>query len=118
MGPGLLESAYEECLCFELSSVGLKFRRQVPVPVRYKTVNLDCGYVLDLLVEDCIIIELKTVEKLLPIHEMQLLTYLRLTGRHVGLLMNFRERTLKSGLRRIVNNFSDPSAPRRLGVSK
>ena len=118
LGAGLLESAYEECLCFELSSVGLKFRRQVPVPVRYKTVNLDCGYVLDLLVEDCIIIELKTVEKLLPIHEMQLLTYLRLTGRHVGLLMNFRERTLKSGLRRIVNNFSDPSAPRRLGVSK
>jgi GxxExxY protein len=113
LGPGLLESAYEECLCYELSQARLTFKRQVPVPVHYKGINLDCGYILDVLVENTVIVELKTAEKLLPIHEMQLLTYLRLTGCHVGLLLNFRQPTLKSGLRRVVNNFSGPSAPRR-----
>jgi GxxExxY protein len=117
LGPGLLESAYEECLCHELSLAGMSFCRQVAVPVQYKAVSLDCGYVLDLMIEDLVIVELKTVEKLLPIHEAQLLTYLRLLNKPVGLLLNFRESLLKSGLKRIVNNFSDSSASLRLGGS-
>ena len=80
LGPGLLESAYEECLFWELGQVGLKTQRQVPLPVVYKEVQLDLGYRLDLVVEDELIVELKTVEKLLPIHEAQLLTYLKLSG--------------------------------------
>jgi GxxExxY protein len=123
-GPGLLESAYEECLCYELSHAGLEFRRQLPLPVLYKGVKLDCGYRIDLLVEDEIVVELKTVEHLLPIHSAQLLTYLKLSGKRVGLLMNFHEPVLKNGLKRLVNAFSGPSAlapvslkTRRLGVS-
>lgn len=95
----------------------MSFCRQVAVPVQYKAVSLDCGYVLDLMIEDLVIVELKTVEKLLPIHEAQLLTYLRLLNKPVGLLLNFRESLLKSGLKRIVNNFSDSSASLRLGGS-
>jgi len=114
LGPGLLESAYEECLCYELSKAGLAFRRQLRLHLRYKDVSLDCGYVLDLLVEDLVVIELKCVEKLLPIHEAQLLTYLKLTGARVGLLLNFHETLLKHGISRLVNNFQDPSAPLRL----
>jgi GxxExxY protein len=104
-GPGLLESAYEECLCFELSRVGLQFRRQVHLPILYKGIKLDCGYKMDLVVEDAVVVELKTVDQLLPIHEAQLLTYLKLSGKKVGLLMNFNEPVLKKGLKRLVNQF-------------
>jgi GxxExxY protein len=102
LGPGLLESAYEECLCYELSQAGLSFQRQLPLPVRYKQVRLDCGYKIDVVVEQKLILELKTVEKLLPIHEAQLLTYLKLSGVKTGLLINFCTPLIKDGLKRIV----------------
>lgn len=105
LGPGLLESAYEECLCYELSQLGLKFNRQVTLPVSYKGVKLDCGYKMDLVVENEIIVELKTVERLIPVHEAQLLSYLKLHNKRVGLLINFHVPVLKSGLKRMVNNF-------------
>jgi len=114
LGPGLLESAYEECLCYELSQVGIKFERQKALPVHYKEVNLECGYRLDLLIEQKLIVELKAVEHLLPIHEAQLLTYLKLSGLTLGLLINFNVPVLKSGIKRIANNFQD-SASLRLG---
>jgi len=114
----LLESAYEECLCYELSQRQLPFRRQVALPVTYKGVKLACGYKMDLLVDDVVIVELKTVETLLPVHSAQLLSYLRLSGKPVGLLINFNAAVLKSGLKRIVNQFSEDSASRRLGVEK
>ena len=104
LGPGLLESAYEECLCYELSRAGLHFQRQVDLPVLYKEVRLDCGYRLDLIVEDVVIVELKTVECLLPIHEAQLLTYLKMKYLRVGLLINFNVPVLKDGIKRMVNN--------------
>jgi len=116
LGPGLLESAYEECLCYELSLRELKFKRQVPLPVAYKGIKLACGYKMDLLVDDLVVVELKTVERLLQVHSAQLLSYLRLSGKPVGLLINFNSPTIKSGLKRIVNNFSETSASRRLGV--
>jgi GxxExxY protein len=89
LGPGLLESAYEECLCHELTLRKILFRRQVPLPVEYKGVKLDCGYRIDLLVDEAVIVELKCVEKLLPVHDAQLLTYMKLTGKTVGLILNF-----------------------------
>jgi GxxExxY protein len=101
LGPGLLESAYEECLAYELVQAGLVVARQVGLPVRYKAVDLDCGYRIDLLVNDSLIIELKTVEKLLPIHEAQLLTYLKLSEIKTGLLINFHVPMLKDGVRRM-----------------
>ncbi len=112
LGPGLLESAYEECLCHELSLAGLKFQRQVALPVVYKGLKLDCGY---LLVEGCAVVELKAVEALLPVHEAQMLTYLKLSGASVGLLINFHVPALRQGLKRLVNRFPDLSAPPRLG---
>ena len=118
LGPGLLESAYEECLCYELSQRGLKFERQVPLPVTNKEIKLACGYKMDLLVEGLVVVELKTVESLLAVHSAQLLSYLRLSGKPVGLLINFNSPTVKSGLKRIVNNFSEASASPRLGVEK
>ena len=102
LGPGLLESAYEECLCFELKQNGLAFRRQVSLPVIYKCVRLDCGHRLDIVIEDQVIIELKTVERLMPIHEAQILTYLKLSGIRTGLLLNFNSAILKDGMRRIM----------------
>jgi GxxExxY protein len=102
LGPGLLESAYEECLCYELAEAGIAFKRQVPLPVRYKEVRLDCGYRMDVVVEDRVVVELKTVEKLAPVHDAQILTYLRLSGLPVGLLMNFNVSVLKDGIRRLV----------------
>ncbi|MEW6609153.1 MAG: GxxExxY protein [bacterium] len=105
LGAGLLESAYEECLCYELSILGLHFKRQVELPVRYKGVRLDCGYRLDLLVEEEVVVELKTVEQLLPIHEAQLLTYLKMINKRVGLLINFNVPVLKDGIKRIVHKF-------------
>jgi GxxExxY protein len=102
LGPGLLESIYEECLCFELKQSGLAYRRQVPLPVVYKGTQLNCGYRMDIVVETQVILEIKAVEQLLPIHEAQMLTYLRLSGLRVALLMNFNTVALKDGLRRFV----------------
>ena len=110
IGPGLLESAYEECLCHELHLAGLKFERQKPLPVAYKGVQLDCGYRLDLVVGDKLIVELKTVQELLPIHEAQLLTYLKLSSLAVGLLVNFNVPVLRRGIKRIVNHYVDETA--------
>ena len=101
LGPGLLESAYEECLCYELTQLGLKHHRQVQLAVVYKGMRLDCGYRMDVLVEDKLVIELKTVEVLLPIHEAQLLTYLKLSGIKTGLLLNFNVPVLKNGIKRL-----------------
>jgi GxxExxY protein len=102
LGPGLLESAYEECLCFDLEQAGIAFRRQVALPVIYKSVRLDCGYRLDIVVEDRVILELKTSERLLPIHEAQMLTYMKLSGIRTGLLLNFNCAVLKDGMRRLL----------------
>jgi GxxExxY protein len=101
LGPGLLESAYEACLCHDLAQAGIPFSQQVNLPVRYRGVDLECGYRMDLVVADQVIIEIKSVERLLPIHEAQLLTYLWLSGMAVGLLMNFNMPVLKHGLRRL-----------------
>ena len=102
LGPGLLESAYEECVCYELRQAGLVFQRQVPLPVIYKAVRLDCSYRVDVVVENAVILELKTVERLIPVHEAQLLTYLRLSGLRTGLLLNFNSPVLRDGIRRMV----------------
>ena len=107
LGPGLLESAYEECLCYELSKAGIPFERQKPVTVKYKEVNLDCGFRIDVLVDQQLIVELKSVEKVLPIHEAQIITYLKITDMRVGLLINFNSITLINGLKRFVNNFNE-----------
>jgi len=101
LGPGLLESAYEECLAYELSTAGLRFERQRALPVRYKQVQLDCGYRLDLVVEDVLIVELKAVTELHPIHEAELLTYLKLDDKPLGLLINFNVPLLKDGVKRV-----------------
>ncbi len=113
LGPGLLESAYQSCLVFELKHLGLSLEEQKALPVVYKEVRLDCGYRLDLLVEDAIIVEIKAIEKLLPIHDAQLLSYLRLAKKRVGLLMNFHVPVLKDGLKRIVNEFPDSEREKR-----
>src|SRR5687767_3312765 len=105
LGPGLLESAYEECLCYELSQPGIAFTRQTPLPVAYKNVKLDCGYRMDVVVDRSVILEVKTVERLIAIHDAQLLSYLKMSGLRVGLLMNFHVPVLKNGLKRIVNNY-------------
>ena len=103
LGPGLLESAYEECLCCEMQLRGIEFKRQVPLSLNYKGVVLDCGYRLDLLVEDKVIVELKSIEGLEPIHEAQMLTYLKLRNAWLGLIINFNVIMLKDGVRRLVN---------------
>ncbi len=102
LGPGLLESAYEECLCFELNQTAIDFKRQVPLPVVYKSVRLDCGYRIDIVVEGRLILELKAIERLMAIHEAQVLTYMRLSGIHTGLLLNFNTPVLKDGIRRLM----------------
>ena len=107
LGAGLLESAYEACLQYELESRGFSVRRQLELPVNYKGVRIDAGFRIDLLVNDCMIVELKAVEKLERIHEAQTQTYLKLTGLHVGLLMNFNVLRLTDGLWRIVRDFPD-----------
>ena len=105
IGPGLLESAYEECLCKELSQRQIPFERQKPLPVEYKGTKLECGYRLDLLVADKVVVEVRAVDALLPIHEAQLITYLKLGGWEIGLLINFNVEVLKDGIRRkILNN--------------
>lgn len=102
LGPGLLESAYEECLCYELQKSGIEHQRQKALPVHYKEVSLDCGYRLDIVIPDALVIELKTVETLAPIHEAQLLTYLKLSRIECGLLINFNVPTLKEGIKRMI----------------
>ena len=104
LGPGLLESAYEACLTYELCQRGLGVRTQHPLPLTYHGVRLDVCYRIDLLVDDAVVVELKAVAKLLPIHEAQLLSYLKLSGNKVGLLINFHELHLKDGIKRMVHN--------------
>jgi GxxExxY protein len=101
LGPGLLESAYERCLAHELTELGLTFAEQRAVPVRYGGLELDCAYRLDFVVEESLIVEVKSVERLLPVHEAQLLTYLKLTKIRSGLLINFNAQTLRQGIRRL-----------------
>ena len=103
LGPGLMESAYEECLCHELSVRNLPFQRQVPLPICYKKIKLDCGYRMDIVVENTVVLELKAIEAILPIHEAQLITYLKLSKQPVGLLINFNVPVLKDGIVRRVN---------------
>ena len=107
LGPGLLESAYEACLVYELLKMGIQVEQQKPLPLVYKQVTLDCGYRLDILVEGNVVVEVKSVDILLPIHEAQLLSYLKLTGCKVGLLINFNVKVLTHGIIRKVNNFPD-----------
>jgi GxxExxY protein len=102
LGPGLLESAYEHCLCHELKLRGINHERQVPVPVFYKGLELDCAYRLDLVVDRQLVVEIKAVDSVLPVHTAQLLTYLKLTGIRIGLLMNFHVNTLRDGIKRVV----------------
>ncbi|MCP4556336.1 MAG: GxxExxY protein [bacterium] len=102
LGPGLLESAYEVCLCHELQERGIAFERQVELPIVYKDVTLSCGYRADLVVADKVLLELKAVDKVLPVHQAQLLTYLRLSGKRVGLLLNFNVTMLTQGIVRRV----------------
>ncbi len=104
LGPGLLESAYEMCLAYELSEQGVRLERQKALPLLYGNVRLDCGYRLDMLVEDQVVVEVKAVDRLMPIHDAQILSYLRLSGRPLGLIINFNVRTLKNGVRRFVNS--------------
>ena len=104
LGPGLLESAYQECLYFELIKSGLKVKKEKPMPIVYKEVKLDHGYRLDLLVQDKVVIEIKTVDALIDVHEAQILTYLKLGDYKLGLLINFNVQLLKKGIRRFVNN--------------
>lgn len=102
LGPGLLESAYEECLCYELSLNGLNYERQVPVPVVYKEIKLNTGYRIDVLVEKIVIVELKAIEALTPVHEAQILTHLKFANKKIGLLMNFNTLKLTDQLRRFI----------------
>ena len=107
IGPGLLESVYEECLCYELGILGVSCERQKPLHVVYKGRELDCGYRLDLVVERAIILELKSCEKIEPIHKAQLLTYLRLSGLKLGMLLNFNVELMKHGIIRLVNELDE-----------
>ncbi len=102
LGPGLLESIYEECLCWEFAHGNLAFRRKVPLPVVYEDMRLDRAYYADIIVEQSVLLELKSVEHILPVHEAQTLAYLRLSGCRIGLLMNFNSVLLKDGLRRFI----------------
>ncbi len=102
LGPGLLESAYSPCICRELEMMGIAFEREKELPVIYKNVHLDCGYRMDIVVENQLVVELKCVEKILPIHEAQLLTYLKISGIKTGLILNFNCTLLKDGIKRMV----------------
>ena len=102
LGPGLLESTYEQCLAHELKMSGIPFKLQCPLPVEYKGIKLDCGYRIDMLIDDAIILELKSVDKILPIHHAQLLTYMKLSSVSIGLLINFNVKLIKTGIKRMV----------------
>jgi GxxExxY protein len=103
LGPGLLESVYEEAICYELTQQNLSFRRQQGIPVNYKEVKLDLGFRADIIVENCVIIEIKSIDTLAPVHFKQVITYLRLTGKKLGLLVNFNSNLIKEGIKRVVN---------------
>ena len=105
LGPGLLESIYEKALCYELQSQGFEVQNQVPVKVKYRDISLDMNLQLDIIVDNSVILELKSVAELLPVHKKQLLTYMRLTGIKLGYIINFNEYSLKDGIERIVNDF-------------
>lgn len=107
LGPGLLESAYEECLCYELSSRKIRVQRQKPLPLVYKNVKLDCGYRLDIVVENEIILELKACDYIEEIHKAQLLTYLKVSGIKLGFLLNFNVPVMREGIVRMVNNYNE-----------
>ena len=107
LGPGLLESAYEECPCRELSPRNIDFKRQKPIPVIYKGISLDCGYRMDIVVEDRLVLELKSCEKIENIHRAQLLTYLKLSSLKLGLILNFNTPVMKEGIVRLVNNLQE-----------
>lgn len=107
LGPGLLESIYEEIMCFELESEGLMVERQKALPVFWKGLKMDMGYRTDLIVENKVIIELKSIEKIAPVHPKQLLTYLKIADKRLGLLINFNEKLIKNGITRIVNNLPE-----------
>jgi len=111
LGPGLLESAYEACLAHELARRSFRVQRQVALPVTYHGVQIDAGFRIDLLVQDLVIVELKAVSEIAPIHEAQLLSYLKLSGCSVGLLINFHVVHLKDGIKRLVNNLQPQSSP-------
>lgn len=111
LGPGLLESAYEICLCHELNKAGLRVARQVALPIRYDGVELEAGYRLDLVVEGCVVLELKSVEKILPLHVAQLLGYLHLGGYAVGYLLNFNVLHMRDGIRRLNDQRKKPPVP-------
>jgi GxxExxY protein len=112
LGPGLLESAYEECLCYEMGERAIRFQRQVATPLWYKGILMEATYRIDLLVEDLVIVEIKANEMLLPVHSAQLLTYLKLSNKRVGLLINFNLPVLKHGIKRVVNCYPDSSSLR------
>ena len=105
LGPGLLESAYEECLCHELEIAGIPHQRQVALPIVYKGVRLDAGYRMDIVVNDVLVLEVKASERILAIHEAQLLTYLRLGGLPLGLILNFNATVMNNGIRRLINRY-------------
>jgi GxxExxY protein len=109
LGPGLLESIYEEALMIELASRGIKARRQVPIRATYKGKDLGIDFVMDILVEDSIVLELKSIEELHPVHYKQLLTYLKLADKRLGFLVNFNEHILKNGIKRVANNYIEPT---------
>lgn len=116
LGPGLLECVYEQCLSYELSQRGLRFELQKPVPVTYGTVQIDCALRLDVLVEEKIIIEIKAIETVLPVHKAQLLSYLCLANKPLGLLINFHVPLIKDGIKRIIHKAPPTFAPSRLRV--
>lgn len=107
LGPGLLESVYEECMCHELGLQGLSFEKQKPLPIQYKGNKLDCGYRLDIVVENSIVLELKSCEKIEPIHRAQILTYLKLSDLHLGLILNFNTTVMRDGIFRVVNELEE-----------
>ena len=117
LGPGLLESAYQACLLFELQASGLSVRSRVDLPLVYREVVLQCGYSIDIVVEDVVILELKAIEKILPVHEAQLLTYLQLAKKPIGLLLNFNVAQMKDGIKRKIRSENMPAAPEGMAVS-
>jgi len=118
LGPGLLESAYEACLCYELSCMNIPFQRQVNMPVNYKDTKLDCGFRPDLIVDGKVIVEVKAADKMAPIYDAQVLTYLKLSGLRLGLLINFNCILLKDGIKRLVSGLCEPYRPLRDCIEK
>jgi GxxExxY protein len=118
LGPGLLESAYQKCLAYELEKAGLRVKCETPIPIQYESVKIDAGFRADMIVEDSIIIENKTAEQILPIHEAQLLTYLKLTDLHLGFLLNWNVHLMKHGIQRMVNNLQEPPPSNKASLNE